>query len=90
MDELRQDGKREMLRYGLSEKRNNVLMRTQDHEDMGVRKGIGDDILIVDAPASSWAWDSQSGLCMTQVMHASELARSCLSMNERHRDGHSE
>jgi hypothetical protein len=26
---------------------------------MGVRKGIGDDISIVDTPASSWAWDSQ-------------------------------
>ena len=62
-----------MLRFGLSAIRNDGLVRIQSHDDMGVRKGIGDDILIVDTPASSWAWDSQSGLCMIQIMHVSEL-----------------
>jgi hypothetical protein len=35
---------REMLRFGLSAIRNDGLVRIQSHEDMGVRKGIGDDI----------------------------------------------
>jgi hypothetical protein len=65
--------KREMLRCGLSEIRNDGLVRMRGHKDMGVRKGIGENILIVDTPASSWAWDSHSGICMTQVMHMSEL-----------------
>jgi hypothetical protein len=74
MDESRCSGKREMLRCGLSEIRNDGLVRIRDHEDMGVRKGIGDDILIVYTPASSWVCDSQSGLCMIQIMHMSEVS----------------
>ena len=48
-----------MIRFGLSAIQNDGLVRIRSHEDMGVRKGIGDDILIVDTPASSWVWDSQ-------------------------------
>ena len=40
---------RELLRFGLSAIRNDTLVKIRSHEDTRVRKGIGDNILIVDA-----------------------------------------
>jgi hypothetical protein len=78
MDESR-CSERGMLPQGLSKIQNGVLVRIRSYDDMGVKKGIGDDIRL-------WILPVIVGVGLTlRVMrdpdHASEGAKSCLSMN---------